>query len=381
MTLNIYILSLCFFKSPILIKPIANKNIDNKNILQLTQNSIYKPRIANLYNSFDINSNDKYYKYIYKIKDKNYKFVIKKNNIIRIKNGLLIFIWFMLSAKYNICNKQRLNMLNLPWLHSTCSLGTGALISVIVWKANIHKPPNINLQEIKKYIVCSFFHSIGHISAVIAVSAGAVSFTQIVKSAEPLFACGFNWILLGDKITLPIILSLLPIIFGVSLASISEINFTWTSFIGSMISNIAFAGRNVSSKLAMNKSKNNTITPTNLFSLLTIIGFIISIPLTIFFEGPKILPILSQNTIPYYIILKKSMETGFYFYFYNEAAMILLKNINPVSHAIINTIKRIILLIFCVIFFNTKLTINGVIGSTIAISGSYLYSKTKNIKK
>ncbi|GAI95856.1 unnamed protein product [marine sediment metagenome] len=79
-------------------------------------------------------------------------------------------------------------------------------------------------------------------------------------------------------------------------------------------------------------------------------------------------------------IIKTSFETGLYFYLYNEAAMIVLNKINPVTHAIVNTLKRIIILITCVIFFKTPLTKNGVIGSSIAIIGSYLYSKTKKIK-
>jgi solute carrier family 35 protein E1 len=57
--------------------------------------------------------------------------------------------------------------------------------------------------------------------------------------------------------------------------------------------------------------------------------------------------------------------------------MTLLNKINPVSHSIINTLKRVIILITCCIFFNTDISINGIIGSTIAIIGSFIYSKIK----
>ena len=65
---------------------------------------------------------------------------------------------------------------------------------------------------------------------------------------------------------------------------------------------------------------------------------------------------------------------------YNEAAMIVLNKINPVSHAIINTLKRVVILIACCIFFNTKMSKNSILGSVIAITGSYLYAKTKQKK-
>merc|ERR1711966_505545 len=168
-------------------------------------------------------------------------------------------------------------------------------------------------------------------------------------------------------------ISLIPIIAGVSFASVSELCFTWTSFIGAMLSNVAFAGRNVCSRLALDKPKGKNITPENLLGILTILSFIISLPLALIFEGNKILNVWSLRNVPAFTILKTSFETGLYFYLYNEAAMMVLNQTNPVSHAIINTLKRVILLIVCVLFFNTPLTRNGIIGSSIAIGGSYLY--------
>ena len=330
------------------------------------------------YISCDYDNNEKCFAYCPEDNADEYCTIIAKKSVLD-NTKILIYIsfWFILSAKYNIYNKKRLIMLNLPWFQSVLSLGTGSLIAIFFWVFKMRKPPQLNFKEIKTYIPISFFHALGHITAVISVSAGAVSFTQIVKAAEPIFTSSFNWILLGDKITLPVGLSLIPIILGVSFASISELYFTWTSFINAMLSNVAFAGRNVCSRLALDKPKGKNITPENLFGILTIISFIISIPLAIIFESNKIEKILLIKNAPLMTIFKTSFETGMYFYLYNEAAMVVLNNINPVSHAIINTLKRIILLIVCVIFFNTPLTKNGIIGSSIAIFGSYLYAKAK----
>tara|TARA_Y100000992_G_scaffold241658_1_gene172537 strand:- start:4057 stop:5211 length:1155 start_codon:yes stop_codon:yes gene_type:complete len=330
------------------------------------------------YISCDYDNNEKCFAYCPEDNVDEYCTIIAKKSVLD-NTKILIYIsfWFILSAKYNIYNKKRLIMLNLPWFQSVLSLGTGSLIAIFFWVFKMRKPPQLNFKEIKTYIPISFFHALGHITAVISVSAGAVSFTQIVKAAEPIFTSSFNWILLGDKITLPVGLSLIPIILGVSFASISELYFTWTSFINAMLSNVAFAGRNVCSRLALDKPKGKNITPENLFGILTIISFIISIPLAIIFESNKIEKILLIKNAPLMTIFKTSFETGMYFYLYNEAAMVVLNNINPVSHAIINTLKRIILLIVCVIFFNTPLTKNGIIGSSIAIFGSYLYAKAK----
>ena len=271
-------------------------------------------------------------------------------------------------------------MLNLPWFQSVGSLGSGSILVLLLWKTKLRFAPKLNFKEIKTYLPIAFFHSIGHITAVISMSAGAVSFTQIVKAAEPIFTSGFNWLLLGDVITFPVGLSLFTIVLGVSFASVSELSFTWTSFISAMLSNVAFAGRNVFSRLSLDKPKGKNITPENLFGILTIMSFLISIPLAFIFEGYKLKNIFIDKSFSSTLLLKKTFETGLYFYLYNEASMVVLNKINPVSHAIINTLKRIVLLFVCILFFNTPLTRNGIIGSLIAITGSYFYSNAKKLK-
>lgn len=54
---------------------------------------------------------------------------------------------------------------------------------------------------------------------------------------------------------MPVLLTLLPIIGGVGLASTSELSFTWVGFLAAMGSNLTFQSRNVLSKKFMNKSE------------------------------------------------------------------------------------------------------------------------------
>jgi len=351
-------------------------------------NSMSTPLLHNTHNNILMKNNfisipstsDRSEEYIALCYNNSCKQIIKQSDFESIKLVLYILLWFGLSAKYNICNKLRLNMLNLPWSQCVISLGAGSTIPLLFWRAGIRKPPVLNKHTIVPYIPISIFHALGHITAVVSVGAGAVSFTQIIKAAEPVFTCGFNWLFLGSIISFPTFLSLIPIIFGVSFASVSELYFTWSAFNGAMISNAACAARNVFSRKSLDKPSGENITPENLLGILTIMSFIISIPLAVIFERNQMIPIWNSRSISTYKIFKTSFETGLYFYLYNEAAMIVLNKINPVTHAIVNTLKRIIILITCVIFFKTPLTQNGLIGSSIAIIGSYLYSKTKKIK-
>ena len=51
------------------------------------------------------------------------------------------------------------------------------------------------------------------------------------------------------------------------------------------------------------------------------------------------------------------------------------------THAVANTLKRVVILLACVLFFRTPMTPLCAAGSAIAIGGSYLYSLAKSAKK
>ncbi|KAJ7189638.1 hypothetical protein O6H91_Y531500 [Diphasiastrum complanatum] len=66
----------------------------------------------------------------------------------------------------------------------------------------------------------------------------AVSFTHIIKSAEPAFSVIISRFLMGEHFSVPVYLSLVPIIGGCALAAVTELNFNMIGFMGAMISNV-----------------------------------------------------------------------------------------------------------------------------------------------
>ena len=73
-----------------------------------------------------------------------------------------------------------------------------------------------------------------------------------------------------------------------------------------------------------------------------------------------------------------SLLAGAFYYLYNEVAFLALGRVNPVTHAIGNTVKRVVIIIASVIAFKTPISSLGIIGSAIAISGTLLYSLAKS---
>ena len=66
-----------------------------------------------------------------------------------------------------------------------------------VWGLGIRPIPKLDAPDAKNIFVIAVLHTIGHFGAVVSMSLGAVSFTHIVKAAEPVFSTVFTGLLLG----------------------------------------------------------------------------------------------------------------------------------------------------------------------------------------
>jgi solute carrier family 35, member E1 len=91
---------------------------------------------------------------------------------------------------YNISNKHALTALPLPWTIGTLQLGIGSIWVALQWALRIRAAPTVTSDGLKRAIPAAAFHGGGQLATVVSLGAGAVSFTHIVKAAEPLFSAG-----------------------------------------------------------------------------------------------------------------------------------------------------------------------------------------------
>merc|ERR1712194_475889 len=72
--------------------------------------------------------------------------------------------------------------------------------------------------------------------------------------------------------------------------------------------------------------------------------------------------------------------SGFFFYIYNEFAFAFTASVGAVTSSVLNTAKRVIIIVVSSILFNEAMERNTVIGSAIAILGTFAYSLTSKGK-
>merc|ERR1719331_1971012 len=296
--------------------------------------------------------------------------------------GAFFALWYLFNIGYNIYNKKALNALPIPYTMAALQLAVGIPYALALWTTGIRKAPKLSADNIKTLIPVSLGHLGTHIGAVVSLGAGAVSFTHIIKASEPVVSAGLSFVLLGAVYSPITYLTLLPIVGGVALASLKELSFTWLGFGAAMLSNVSSALRGILAKKTMGGGVGENMNETNLYAVMTIMAFAVLLPVSLLVETPKAVG-AAINTAVAAGTSKKDLAilsalSGAYYYLYNEVAFLALGRVNPVTHAVGNTIKRVVIIIASVIAFNTPISRLGVIGSSIAITGTLLYSLAKN---
>ena len=292
--------------------------------------------------------------------------------------GIYLTLWYFFSGWYNIYNKKALNILKMPWFVATSQMGMGFLIFIPMWLLKIRERPANDFEEFK--IVFSsltpvgFYQALTHASGVIALGAGAVSFTQIVKASEPAFTAAISGIFFREFLPWQAYTALIPVMLGVSMASVTELTFSWFCLGSGMMANIFAAARGVFGKKQMCGEIQcvETLSADNYYAVLTIVSFFMLVPVTILMEGSKIKQLVEIAN--YQEGLRQMLKSGVLFYLYNEVSFKALNNLNPVSHALANTVKRIVIIVSSVIFFGETLTPIGTVGASLAIAGVFAYS-------
>ncbi|KAF8775087.1 hypothetical protein HU200_005139 [Digitaria exilis] len=307
-------------------------------------------------------------------KESNAQVPVQSEGAQRLKISIYFATWWALNVIFNIYNKKVLNAFPYPWLTSTLSLACGSAMMIFSWATRLVEAPKTDLDFWKVLFPVAVAHTIGHVAATVSMSKVAVSFTHIIKSAEPAFSVFVSRFLLGETFPVPVYLSLIPIIGGCALAAVTELNFNMVGFMGAMISNLAFVFRNIFSKKGM---KGKSVSGMNYYACLSIMSLVILTPFAIAMEGPQMWAAGWQKALAEVgpnVIWWIAAQSVFY-HLYNQVSYMSLDQISPLTFSVGNTMKRISVIVSSIIIFHTPVRPVNALGAAIAILGTFLYSQ------
>lgn len=297
--------------------------------------------------------------------------------------------WFLMNIQYSMLNKKVLMVWKFPFTFAALQLLVGSLWICGLWlpmptgrgtSSSIRTRPSVDMAGMWQLLPISTCLALGHALSTVAPAYGTVAFTNVVKTLEPLFTCALSAVFLGEIFSLPVYLSLVPVIAGVLLASTNEVSFSMISLVSGLLSNLFFALRAISAKGVMASPLGKSLSPTNMYGLLTLQSLALLLPLALLIEGPQLAAGTAATIAELggkWPFVRMLLATGVTHYVYNECAFIALSAVHPVTHAVANTVKRVAVIVITVIYFRNPMTLLGTTGTTMAILGVLLYSLAK----
>jgi len=284
----------------------------------------------------------------------------------RLEVGAFFGGWYALNIYYNIINKKVLKTVGLPWLVSWAQLVVGALYALVGWGIGRTGQP-----AVRDAWPVAVAHCGQQVTTVISLGAGAVSMTHVVKALEPLFSAAVNAVVRGEILPLPVYAALIPVVGGVAVAIATDLSFNPLSFSAAMTSNLFSGLRAVLSKANLERTKQ---TAPELFGAATIGAAGILAPLAFMVEGSKlsVLDDLDTNRVALQVVL-----SGLFHYLNNEVMYMCLARVNPVTLAVGNTVKRVVIIAAAMVVLGEAMEPVAIVGTTVAIAGVLLYSILK----
>jgi len=300
---------------------------------------------------------------------------------------LYFLFWYVGNYMYNITNKLALKAAGgktgFPMTISSLQLLVGSIYGIFLWVApDARSTPSVTMEDIVKMLPVAFCFMGAHSASVFAMGAGAVSFAQIVKAAEPAFAAVLAQFVYGKKISKAKWLCLPIVIGGVILASVKELDFAVSALVSACIANLfaAFKGNENKKLMETEGLKDRMGSIGNQFALTSILAFLFSIPVVLAKEGSRIGEFVEiAKTTP--AVWTNLVASGLWFYGYNELATMTLKKTGAVTQSVANTAKRVIVIVGVALVLGESLDPMKLLGCSIGIGGVFLYSIIDNLVK
>jgi len=214
----------------------------------------------------------------------------------------------------------------------------------------------------------AFFKFASSVLAHISIWKVPVSYAHTVKASMPIFTVIISRVLLGEKHSWTVYCSLLPVVLGVAIATITEISFELMGLVSALMATVGFSLMNIYSKRAL---KETGVHHLRLLHILGLMATCMFAPVWAVIDLPQIHPEMNSH-----LLMLLLVDGGFH-WMQNILAFTLLKLVTPLTYAVANVTKRISVITASLLLLKNPVTITNVGGMFVAIIGVFLYNRAK----
>lgn len=194
-----------------------------------------------------------------------------------------------------------------------------------------------------------------------------------VKGTMPLFTVILSQLILKERHTKWVYLSLLPIVTGVVIASFTEISFDLLGLVCALISTIGFSLQNIYSKKVL---KDTDVHHLRLLYMLGRLALIMFLPVWLYVDlkvvtTPAVLFNGSYTTVVLLLI------DGFLNWLQNIIAFTVISLVTPLTYSVSSAFKRIVVIAVSLFILGNPVTGLNILGMMMTCVGVLAYNRAK----
>ena len=190
----------------------------------------------------------------------------------------------------------------------------------------------------------------------------------------PFFTVIMSRVLIGETYSLRVYLSLLPIIVGVGIATVSEVSFDIMGLSSALMATAGFSIMNIFSKKVL---KETGVHHLRLLCTLGRIACLMFLPVWLIVDSKQVIDDLTNdNTVSSSVVFLLVID-GILHWMQNILAFTIIKMVAPLTYAVANVTKRISIISVSLVLLQNHVTSSNVCGMVMAIGGVFYYNKVK----
>ena len=262
---------------------------------------------------------------------------------------------------------------DLRWIELTAfQLLFGGTVAIIWLRTTGNRSMSISQHaKASEYTVVAAIiaNLVGNLATNAAYATISSSSTQVIKSFEPIFIFTLMRCFYKEEeenLTYIALSSVTLMSLGASLFVVGDSSLNVWGVGAAVVSNIAFAVRNIFLKKLYTLRENSF----QKYTIISFYGGIFILPLVLLMLGNKV---VFLKTLPGATLRTEYAVSSFFHFVYNLASISVLQSVGPLSHSLLNLSKRVIVILANIIFFSIPFSLIVAFGFLVFLLGLVMY--------
>uniref|UniRef100_A0A7S2TNW3 Sugar phosphate transporter domain-containing protein n=1 Tax=Lotharella oceanica TaxID=641309 RepID=A0A7S2TNW3_9EUKA len=292
---------------------------------------------------------------------------------------ILIGLWYMFAIVGTIASKSFMKWLPKPTTLAGGQMAVGAFLDFLLL-LGCGLENQIDSRVLWSAFPVGVTLTMGRFLTYFSYQTVAASLTHTVKASSPVFTVALLFLFYGKCQPMWTLLSLVPIILGVILSAVTEMEIKADGFAAAVAAGLISTVQALYAKSSLKNSHHPMV-----FHMCSCLwAAVLLIPSSLILEGQPMELIDSIHDLSDRQgagTINKVLFASFVCYWgQNLTSILVLSQMHVLSHQVANVSRRFALIISTMVYFGNTITVSKLIGILMALSGFFWFSFSKKLK-